>query len=156
MADELTYALSRATEDVVATIGWFETEGFVLRRGLGGPKESFGNVLLEFEREGVRARIVRDRNQWVIDIAAPGGKSHGLHVWLTAMRGGKADPGPRRALGDRLSDQLPEGERWSVEVPVVVDWITDGDRATEIDAAARDWSRAMRKYFATPRKSPGG
>jgi len=156
VTDAVTYALSRATDDVAETIRWFEAEGFAVVRELGGPKESFGNVLLEFDRGAVKATIVRDRSQWMIDIASVGGKPHGLHVWLTAMRGTRAETRPRRSLGQPLADQLPEGESWRVEVPAVIDWISVGDRSADIDTAARDWSRAMREYFATQRQSPGG
>jgi hypothetical protein len=155
VTDAGAYALSRATDDVAETIRWFEAEGFAVVRELGGPKESFGNVLLEFERGAVRATIVRDRSQWMIDIASAGGKPHGLHVWLAAMRGTRAETGPRRSVGEPLPDQLPVGESWRVEVPAVIDWVSCGDRSAEIDAAARDWGRAMREYFATPRQAPG-
>jgi hypothetical protein len=150
VADAIAYALGRATDDVADTIRWFQAEGFELRREVGGPKESFGNVLLEFELGAVRATIVCDRSQWMLDLAAAAGKPHGLHVWLTAMRGTAATAGPRRAAGEPLPDQLPPGERWCVEVPAVVSWVAAGDRSAEVVAAARDWGRAMRESFAAP------
>src|SRR5947209_5299792 len=72
------------------------------------------------------------------------------------MRGTRVETRPRGSLGEPLADQLPEGESWRVEVPAVIDWISVGDRSAEIDTAARDWSRAMREYFARRRASRRG
>lgn len=133
------------------TVQWLEAEGFVLRASRGGPDESFGNVLFEFQRSQVRVAVVRDRNQWMIDIApSDDSEAVGLHVLLSAMRGSEPKLGRKRPLGMPLAEQLPEGERWRVEAPVVIEWIVGGDRIPEIAAAHQQCRRVMREQFTSP------
>jgi hypothetical protein len=155
MSDPIEYALGHAPTDVADTLRWVAAEGFRLRHESGGSSEAFGNVLLEFERAGVRVMIVRDRSQWMIDIAAPEHKPHGLQVWLTAMRGKKPVPIEDRSPGATLPEQLPEGECWRSEVPAVIAWIAGANRAVEINAASEEWRRVALESFATLRaRSP--
>jgi hypothetical protein len=144
----IDYALSVASGDVAQTIRWLEGEGFVLCRSLGGPGSSFGDVLLDFERGGTRVTVVRDRSQWMVDIAPPGdAKERSLQVLLSAMRGDTAVHIPPRPLSAPLPDQLPEGETWRTAVPAVVAWLMAEDRTPEIAKAERLWRLAMKKYF---------
>lgn len=145
MAGEaVEFALAEAPADVADTIRWLLSAGFGLAGERGGRNESFGNLLLEFERAGQRVVIVRDRRQWRIDIAPTGStEPHGLQVFLWAMRGGEPELGPRRSVEASLPAQLPVGERWSAEVPAVLTWLTDGDRSAEISAAVAAGRRAM-------------
>jgi hypothetical protein len=145
----IDYALSVAPEDVAQTIRWLEGEGFVLCRSLGGPGDSFGDVLLDFEWAGTRVTVVRDRSQWMVDIAPPGdAKERSLVVLLSAMRGDTAvQHSTPTARLSALPDQLPEGETWRTAVPAVVAWLMAEDRAPEIAKAERLWRVAMKKYF---------
>jgi hypothetical protein len=141
------YAIEKATRDVAEAIRWLQTEGFRLVRSVGGPGESFGNVLLTFERH-VQVTVVRDRGQWLIDIASSAGaESHGLDVWMSAMSGTEPDPGTPEELFRELPDQLPKGVLWRTELPTIVRWIESGDRSNEIAEADSRWRGAMRKYL---------
>lgn len=113
---------------------------------MGGPDESFGNLLVEFERATIAVRVVRDRSQWFIDIAPPGSRFVGLHVLLTAKDGVKPKLRDHRA-GMPLPESLPEGVRWTVAVPAVVSWLEQEDAMNTIDRAERQWSAAMRPHL---------
>ncbi len=154
VSEAVAYALEVAPGDVADTIRWLDVQGFGLHGERGGRRESFGNVLLEFERAGIRIAIVRDRSQWMVSIAASdGATAYALESWLLAMRGEKAAPSRRRRpFVSPLADQLPEGESWQAGVPAVIEWITHADRTPEITAAEQDRRRAMREYLNSPRK----
>lgn len=143
MTDAMSYALSRSTDDVAEPIRWLEAEGFVCVRERGGAGASFGDVSIEFERSGIRVGIGRDRGQWMLAIASPGGRLLGLDIWLTAMRGTRPEPGPRRSF-ERLPEQVPEGESWRAVVPGLIDWIRAADRSAELAAVTNNWSGAAR------------
>lgn len=75
MGTALDYALEVASSDdnVRATLDWMREVGFVIRTERGGRDESFGNVLLDFERPPTAIRLIRDRGQWTLGIAPDGG-----------------------------------------------------------------------------------
>jgi hypothetical protein len=124
-----------------------QSEGFHIVDFVGGPEESFGNVLLTF-KHSVRVTIVRDRGQWMADIASSAdGETHGLHVLITAITGAEPDPCPSGELLRELPGQQPSGVRWNTEVPRIGRWLESGDRSDEIAEADRRWRRALRAYF---------
>jgi hypothetical protein len=43
--------IARAAPDVAATIGWMGENEVVVAQLSGGPKESFGNAQVDFQRE---------------------------------------------------------------------------------------------------------
>ena len=100
--------------------------------------------------------IVRDRGQWMIEVARGAeAKPVGVHVLLAAMRGGKAELGPARAYGAPLPVQLPERERCRTEVPAVITWIARRDRRTAIAAADERWRCVISERFGLqPRSEP--
>lgn len=147
MSAATEYARSRATPDVRATLDWLERDGFTVTHERGGLGESFGNVLLEFERADVRVQIVRDRGQWMISVRPAGVcEFKSLNVLITAMRGDEPQPG-QGSLGETLPEQLPVGARWAADVPQVVEWLAETDRSPEISDADSRWRDAMRGYW---------
>ena len=75
-----TITPSRTPTDVRGALTWLAGAGFAVRSQRGGRTESFGNVLIEWERPPMGVQVVRDRGQWLVDIAAGGGDFLGLHV----------------------------------------------------------------------------
>jgi hypothetical protein len=156
MPETVEFALAKAPADVADSLRWLASVGFALVGERGGPGELFGNLQLEFERAGQRAVIVRDRGQWIIDIApADSAESYGLQALLWAMRGDKPNLGGPRRSRTSLPEQLPEGERWRVAVPAVLTWLAAADRRAEISAAAAAGRRAMEVRLGLDEPSAG-
>jgi hypothetical protein len=100
----------------------------------GSPGESFGDLMVEFERSPLAVRIIRDRSQWMADLAPGCGEFVPLHVLVTAWEG--RTPAPQdRQVGDPLAEVLPEGVQWRVVLPGIVSWLESGNRTREIDEA---------------------
>jgi hypothetical protein len=73
------YAFGNAPPDVRGALTWLAGAGFAVRSQRGGRTESFGDVLIEWERPPMGVQVVRDR-EWLVDIAVGGGDFLGLHV----------------------------------------------------------------------------
>src|SRR4029077_9604030 len=56
--------------DVRGALTWLAGAGFAVRSQRAGRTESFGNVLIEWERPPMGVQVVRDRGQWLVDVAA--------------------------------------------------------------------------------------
>src|SRR2546430_8140473 len=107
----LGYGRERAPQDVRDSLDWLAREGFVLVDEQGGPGESFGDLLVEFERSPLVVRIIRDRGQWLADLVPGRGEFVPLHVLVTAWEG--STPAPKdRQVGDPPPEVLPEGVQW--------------------------------------------
>jgi hypothetical protein len=136
---------------VLDALDWLAHDGFLLTAERGGPGESFGNLLVEFERPPLAVRVTRDKGQWLIDVAPARGEFISLHVLITAWDG--STPAPRdRQAGDSLPEALPEGVEWRVVLPAVVSWLESGDRTREIGEARAAWKAAMTRYWARQRR----
>ena len=57
------YVRSVAPEDIVRAIDWLLMNRWTPSGAKGGRGESFGNAQIEFERDGDRVTVARDRNQ---------------------------------------------------------------------------------------------
>ena len=151
MIDALAYAYEVATPDVTAFLRWLESNRFSLDQAQGGREKSFGNVLLDFERGGVHVRVTRDRGQWMHSLRPRDGELVGLHIWLTAIDRAEPAAPERRAFGDPLPDQLPEGVSWVESTARVIDWLETGDRSKELEQARERWARVMDEWFGSDR-----
>ena len=69
MGMALDYAREKAPVSVLGSLDWLASAGFVVVAERGGPHESFGNLLVVFERSTLAVRITRDRGQWSIELA---------------------------------------------------------------------------------------
>jgi hypothetical protein len=149
------YAMEKAPPDVQGALRCLSDAEFAVRIERGGPTESFGNVLLEWERPPTVVRVVRDRGQWLIDIAADGVEFDWLQVIMNAMDGGEFIV-PDRELGDPLPETLPEGVAWSTAVPTALSWLTENNRSTELVAARERRRVVMKAYWDRhkPRRKP--
>ena len=139
MVSAREYALEKAPPDVRAALDWLTTAGFRVRGERGGRTESFGSILVEWEHPPLAVRVVRDRSQWIVDIALDGTDFVGLQVVLNAIDGGTfvvAD----RELGVPLPETLPEGVAWSAAVPQALTWLQSQDRSGEIASARETWA----------------
>ena len=147
MSTALNYAHEMATPDVAALLRWLEGNGFSVVRERGGRGESFGNVLVDFERRGLVVRITLDRSQWMLDVRPLARDSFGLHVALTAIDGDDPLVPEQRDTRDPLPDQLPEGVSWADQVARLIDWLESGDRTNELDRSRLAWGKVMTEYF---------
>jgi hypothetical protein len=147
----LDYGRERAPQDVLDSLDWLAREGFVLVDEQGGPGESFGDLLVEFERSPLVVRIIRDRGQWLADLLPGRGEFVPLHVLVTAWEGSTPAPKDRQA-GDPLPEVLPEGVQWRVVLPGIVSWLESGNRTGEIDEARAAWKVAMKRWWASQRR----
>lgn len=142
-SDVITYLISEAPDDVAQTISWLSKSGFNVTRQHGGRDASFGNVLAVWERQSLKFKIVRDRSQWMIDVAAPGLPFAHLAYLLTA----KDDYPIVTSWEGALPQQLPPGVTWNTVIPELVIWIEAEDRRAEIQDASDRWQSAMRNSF---------
>jgi hypothetical protein len=150
MGAALDYGREVAPPDVAGSLDWLAREGFAVVGERGGRGESFGNLIVVFERPGMAVRVTRDRGQWSAELAPGGGEFVPLNVLLTAQEGGL--PVVRGSkLGDPLPEVLPPGVEWSGVLPGVVSWLESGDRAGEIGEARAAWSAAMRSWWDSRR-----
>lgn len=117
--------------------------GFAVRSERGGRSESFGNVLVEFERPPLALRLTRDRGQWTIDIAPDGRAFQALHVLLAAKSGQE----PWLADGEPFREQWPHGVRWKIAVPDLLQWLEDSDRSDAIRLAHEQWVALLRQRY---------
>jgi hypothetical protein len=60
----MDYMISIAPADIAATITWLTDEGWTPLSGMGGQQEAFGDVVIEFGKDGDAIKIVRDRRIW--------------------------------------------------------------------------------------------
>ena len=151
MDDPLSYAKGRATSDVRATITWLEAHDFALAQSRGGRDESFGNVLLHFERpDGLRIEVLRDRSQWTCVISGGENPRSPLNVLITAMSPESEPMLVDRGFGDPLPEQLPEGISWLTTVPAAIAWLLSGDRTAQIEDADQRWRAASRERLGYP------
>lgn len=70
-------------------VDWLTRRGF--RRTEQQISAEFGNRFTVLEREKCRVRLVRERGQWWVEVAAPDG--HGwfdLDIWRSCLEGGEA------------------------------------------------------------------
>ncbi|MEX2458995.1 MAG: hypothetical protein WD770_08425 [Actinomycetota bacterium] len=143
------YAREAANDDVRATLDWLVANGFVLERTAGGPDAGFGDVVVELARGGAETvTIVRDRSQWTCDIQPDGMNTQPLDVLLAAMTGDQRalDPAPW-PLEEPLPGQWPPGVAWRDAVPALLEWLSSGPRAADVNAAADQWRLARKKYW---------
>lgn len=75
VAVAMSYLRDAAPPDIVDTIGWLQLEGWHPVNPRGGAGESFGNVAIDFARDGSLITIVRDRSQSLMYVRMPGWKS---------------------------------------------------------------------------------
>lgn len=116
MEDTLDYARRRAPEDVRETLDWLLAEGFAVARTAGGPDAGFGDVLVELARGDRSVVIVRDRSQWMCDVATGGGPPRRLDDLLRES-GIDVEAPPAGAL----PEQLPAGVAWREVLPRFLD-----------------------------------
>ena len=125
----LRYFGETAPSDVLETITWLESQGWRPDFAQGGPKEGFGDALVDFTKQGWRIRIVRDRGQWMMDIQKPGWKGPIDTQIIADTIAGKNDwSGPR---ANARPEQIPWEIPWRESVPSALAWI-----ATNQDAEA--------------------
>jgi len=142
-SEMLVALIEVAPPDVTQTIAWLFNAGFKVTRLQGGASTPFGNFVVEWERKSSRIKIIRDRNQWCVDIAGPGLSYAPLDRLLTAKN---AHPividwdGPR-------PEQIPPGVSWNSAVPELVDWIEGGDRKELIEDAVEEWGSAVKRHY---------
>lgn len=131
MSETWRFAIGHATDDVRATFSWLEANGFVRTAEWGGGGAPFGSVCIDFSRGDLRLRIVRDRGQWGINIASPGGELMLVDTLLSVS------PGADLERGDDSTkvDQLPRGVVWMTEIPRLIGWLEEHDRMPELLAS---------------------
>jgi hypothetical protein len=134
MGTAFDYTLEVAPADVRATLDWMTEVGFYIRTERGGRDESFGNVLLDFERPPTAIRLIRDRGQWTLGLALDGRHFVGLQVLLNARDGGEFLTPDHDPVAP-LPEVLPEGGSWASAVPEVLAWLAERDRSEEIECA---------------------
>jgi hypothetical protein len=138
-ADPRAYANTQATTDVTRTLQWLEVNDFRLRRAHGGPGESFGNVLLEYERSGTSIVVVRDRGQWLLDVS-PSPREPPMEYGILVAAAEGRDFRDYAHTPGALPEQLPEGVVWHQTLPKVLDWLAGPDTREAIaEAADQKW-----------------
>ncbi len=81
-------------EDLAALVEWLTGQGFALVEEMRAP-ESFGNWLILYERGPCRVRLVRDRGQWILEIAGPDRDEwFDADIWLSCLEGSNPPTGP--------------------------------------------------------------
>ncbi len=117
----LQYFHETAPADVLETIAWLASQGWRPHFAQGGRSESFGNALVDFTNQGWAIRIVRDRDQWMLDIQKPDWKRPiDLQIIADTIAGKKDWSG---ALPDPLPKQIPWEIPWRESVPSALAWI---------------------------------
>lgn len=111
-----------APQDVVATIGWLEAEGWQARAAWGGPTKWEGNagLAVEFGRNGTLITIVRDRGQWMIEIRPSGWKTAVDLGIIDDAIAGRSEWSGVRAVPNPV--QLPAGLAWRTALPTALQW----------------------------------
>ena len=150
--DELVeYLRKHAPIDVNETLEWLTSNGFVATSHRGPADESFGNVVIELQRDDLRVLVWRDRGQWSFDMAPPGDPSfvpaHVLQTaaWPATYRANYAVPG--YGPDTPLPRQLPVGTVWAITLPLLADWLTETDRSAEIEVAQAQWRAAADEHW---------
>jgi len=133
----LEYIRTTAPDDVIDAITWLIEEGWRLDRTTGGPTESFGNLQAEFEHLGNRIWVIRDRNQWMLNLRPHGHRQFDLDVVLDAMAGRADWSGPHA-----VREQLPPDVSWQEAIPRAIGWIESTEDA---DAILTDTRRRRRQ-----------
>jgi hypothetical protein len=146
VGEVLDYGREKAPPDVAGSLDWLIGEGFAVVRERGGPGESFGDLMVDFERPGMAVRVTRDRGQWSCWLAPGGGEFVPLNVSLTAWEGGTPVVGGSGS-GDPVAEVLPPGVEWCGVLPGVIAWLESGDRAREIGEARAKWTAAMNRWW---------
>jgi hypothetical protein len=117
----LHYFQETAPTDVLETISWLASEGWRPHSAQGGQSESFGNALVEFSKQGWAIRIVRDRDQWMLDIQKPDWKQPIDLQIITDTIAGKNDWSGD--LPHPVPNQIPWEMTWRESVPSALAWI---------------------------------
>jgi hypothetical protein len=117
----LHYFQETAPADVLETISWLASEGWRPHSAQGGLGESFGNAQVEFSKQGWAIRIVRDRDQWMLDIQKPDWKQPIDLQIITDTIAGKNDWSGD--LPQPVPNQIPWEMPWRESVPSALAWI---------------------------------
>ena len=67
--------------------------------------ETFGNLVADFADDVVRARLLRDRGQWFIEIGSASGKAHDIGLHLRCLT--HQQPAPDYTLEAQLAKLEP-------------------------------------------------
>jgi len=132
---------AHAPSDVLETVTWLLENGYTLTTQRGD--NTFG---AEFVYHGhSRVRIIVDRSQWSLDVAAALGSAWIQYDLAVAARSGTAygQRFPRtggRSFGDPLPEQLPEGVSWRETLPDMLEWVRTVEVTTVVETARRQRS----------------
>jgi hypothetical protein len=115
------YVKSVAPEDVVRTLDWLLMNRWVVSNAKYGGGESFGNAQIEFDRDGDRVTVTRDRSQWCMHLQRAAWKQpFDLGIVVDTMTG--RSEWARDPANDRLPEQLPPGTSWLDALPSALAW----------------------------------
>jgi len=132
---------AHAPSDVLETVMWLLENGYTLTTQRG--ESTFG---AEFVYDGrSRVRIIVERSQWFLDVAAAPGSAWIQYDLAVAARSGTAygERFPRlggRSLGDPLPEQLSEGVSWRETLPDLLEWVRTADVTTAVETSRRQRS----------------
>lgn len=132
--DSMEYIKERAPEDVLQMIALMESSQWRTDNAWGGSGEPFGNLTISFSKDQNQVIVVRDRDQWFLEIKMAGWTSKfDLGLVLDAMNGREAwDDTPQDPYGLR---QLPNGVSWVQQLPEVLGWLASlADGESELEA----------------------
>jgi hypothetical protein len=135
---------TNAPADVQHTVAWLLSGGYVLVSQEGA--STFGAVFV-FDGDSV-VRIVVDRSQWSLDVAAASAAKLWQYDLLLAAQSsqgyGRRFPGVGTRTSDaHLPEQLPEAVSWRETLPGILRWIRAGDVTEAVTEAQRQRSTLM-------------
>jgi hypothetical protein len=132
---------ANAPADVQHTVAWLFSSGYVPVSQEGA--SAFG-ALFVFEGDSA-VRIIVDRSQWSLDVAAASGAQFWQYDLLLAAQSsqeyGRRFPGVgARTLDTPLPKQLPEGVSWRETLPGILHWIQASDVTESVTEAQQQRS----------------
>ena len=133
-----------APADVQHTVAWLLSSGYVLVSQEGA--STFGASFV-LEGDSV-VRVIVDRSQWSLDVAAASGAQLWQYDLLLAAQSSQEYGRRFQGVGARTLDaplpkQLPEGVSWRETLPGVLQWIQAGDVTESVTEAQEQRSTLM-------------
>jgi hypothetical protein len=140
----LSYVQETAPTDVLETVAWLQSTGWQVEEVQGGRGESFGNVLVDFEKGQTRIRLVRDRGQWLLTIRpADWSETYDFQVIAQALTGMTLDKLSERS-GTSLPEMVPTNVIWVETLPAALDWLSMTPGAeSQLQELRRQRSRSL-------------
>jgi hypothetical protein len=128
----LAFMRSRAPADIATTISWLTGDGWTPMTGRGGEHEAFGNMTVEFGKDGGAIKIVRDRGIWELALRSAGWQRYFDLGLVVDTKAGRTSWTPSDGTNPYEVKQQPEGVLWAQALPEVLGWLANTPDAEDL------------------------